>query len=107
MKIKRFEPDEEGYIHVKNMIGPLTFGLFKGKPAFWCVVDEMGKEGNVANLVCIKDGGYVDPVSHPPSHYRGTFIDQENQIAYHVFEEKSKLVQGSLNANAPKGFIQP
>ena len=95
MKIHRFEADDEGYMRVATLIRPLGFGLFGHKPAFWGVIDPLGKQGASCNLVAIEDGQTIDPTLIPG--YRSTIVDNEKLKVWHVFEEPSKILKGGAN----------
>ena len=93
MKIQRFEPDDEGYMRVSNLIRPLAFGLFNHKPVCWGIIDPVGKQGASCNLVAVEDGQTIDPSLVPG--FRTTVIDNEELKVWHIFEEAPKIIQAS------------
>jgi hypothetical protein len=92
MKVQRFEADEEGYIRVKYMVRPLSFGLFNNKVCFWAIVDIFGKKGESATLIAVKDDQTFDESLIP--NYRATLHDNESKDAWHVFEDVPKIIKG-------------
>lgn len=90
MKIQQFQPDQEGYMIINNIIRPLNFGIQNHKPTFWAVVDPLSKKGQYAKIVVKRNDAQVGPELLP--HYRTTVVDNDSGEVYHLFEEPSKLI---------------
>lgn len=99
MTVKMFTMDHEGYIIISNLIKALSFGLYRGKPVFWGVVDSLDKSAQSAKVICIKNDQSID--SKSINDYRGTFCNEKTDEVWHLFEEPSKIIKGNLNGLRP------
>lgn len=84
MKIRKFQPDEEGIIYIPNCKQLLTMGLQENVVTIWGAI---GQSGGINMTFVVREDG-DDITEGDLKHYVNSFINSD--VILHLFGEDPK-----------------